>query len=276
MRDNGVRACSFAAMHGTKGKVETASPEWWMGWLQCAQASRDRSDDPLSDIKDMMNRFSRTAAIVVLLAASGAASAATTLCNRPASDPCAIQPSWGDISPDTKPIDLKPVTGAPNAAAVPKNASAAAGRTLTTSLMTAPMKSSLELDSLLLAIKGATFDRQNNVTGGKEGIRSAVEALRKVEPRRARIAHVATRGHGLYRFACVRCACPRAQCADERVVARQPDRARCRRTLAFGPSQRCVPEAVDHVIVHEPGRLQIRIDDGGAHELEAASPQILR
>ncbi len=145
-----------------------------------------------------MNPFSRTATLAVLLAMSGAATAATTLCNRAVSDPCSILASWGPATVDTKPTEVRRPTGAFNTPA-PPNAppSAAAGRTVTTSLAT-PTKSSVEIESLLLALRRATFDRQNNLTGGKEAIRSAVESLRKVEPARElalRMARPAAMGY---------------------------------------------------------------------------------
>ena len=105
-----------------------------------------------------MNNASKALLAAMLLIASASAAAAS-LCNR-ATDPCALVPTWGVVDPDGKPAELK--------------ASAAAVRRIE------PPK----LEGLLAAIKTATYDRTGNLIGGKEAIRSAVEDLRKSEPKK--------------------------------------------------------------------------------------------
>ena len=111
----------------------------------------------------MKQRYRLIIAVAVGLSAASTAHGANTLCNR-VTDPCAITPDWGVISPDSKPAELK------------------AGVTALTRSLTTTR--SPQLDTFIASLKGATFDRQNNLIGGKDAIRSAAEELRKLEPRR--------------------------------------------------------------------------------------------
>jgi hypothetical protein len=93
---------------------------------------------------------------------------AVVLCQGTVARPCTFEPTWGLVEPDGVASALSRARGGsatPVAVGVPRRVP--------------------PIGPLIAAINGASFDTRNRLVNGEQQIRSAVQMLRAVEPKRS-------------------------------------------------------------------------------------------